>query len=108
MKNTKKVQFGKEDYQNELTIYVYSVSNITCLVVSNLYGYPFSYTVRVDPILTIAEFYGTTIRLNGMQVVFSLPKLIGLHSQVYMVTVCNIYGNNTFDVEFKCKGINVA
>ncbi|CAC5424669.1 unnamed protein product [Mytilus coruscus] len=107
MKKSQIVQYGKEGYQHDLIVYVYSDSNITCSVVSNLYRYSFPHHVRTELILTSANFHGTTITLDGRQVVFSFPKLSRLDFQMYMVTLCNRYGNNSIHVELRRKGMNL-
>lgn len=103
---TQIVQYGNEGYQHDLTVYVYSVSNITCSAASNLYGYSFPYTVIMEPIITLTEFHGQTIKIHVLKVVFSFQTLSRLDSQMYMVTLCNTYGNRSIHVELGHQGIN--
>lgn len=104
---TQIVQYAREGHQHDLTVYVYSVSNITCLAASTMYGYSFPFTVIMEPLLTSTEFHGQTIIIHGLKVVFSLQTLSRLDFQMYMVTLCNIYGNRSIHVELRRQGINL-
>lgn len=99
------IHFGTEGYHMNLNVHVYSLSNITCSILSNLYLQQTSYTVQIRSISTRAFLLGKNIRLHGYQVLFTFQKLTKLHFQTYMVTVCNMYGNNSFHGELKRKGM---
>lgn len=61
----------------------------------------------MEPIITSTEFHEQTIRIHGLKVVLNLKTLSRLDFQMFMVTLCNRYGNRSIHVELRRQGINL-
>lgn len=95
------------EQQTILKLNVLSYSDISCTHIRKLHN-------QKSPIdnmrITIASakikgvFHGKNVSVNGFEVVFHFTKLRKYNFQLYTITVCNVFGNQSYMVELHSFG----
>ncbi|CAC5377807.1 unnamed protein product [Mytilus coruscus] len=96
-----KIQFGKLGERAKLQVVVYNVSSIECCHIEGENSVQIRPDIEMSQINTTHLIHGTSITIEGLEIVFSFAVLQKSDYQKYEITLCSHLKNSSLIVELK-------
>ncbi|XP_071148042.1 kin of IRRE-like protein 1 [Mytilus edulis] len=95
-------QYALTGQQVIIKLNVLSYSDIICKAISKVNGMlePTDPSrITIEPVKVMDVFHGENVSVNGLKIAFYFTKLTSSHFQMYNITVCNMFGNQSYVVK---------
>ncbi|XP_071150261.1 cell adhesion molecule Dscam1-like [Mytilus edulis] len=101
VKQNRPIQYGAPGEKMNLIVYILSYSKIECTIIKPLNilaDANDTHDTYIRPLKVGDMFHGQNIKVNGIEMIFVLQRVVQNHYQTFRITVCNKFGNRSYTV----------